>query len=123
MLSNDSPDLSQSRIEVLDGLRALAIFLVMSCHALNHFWLDPAQSFSLRLFRPLFTFLINGWCGVDLFFVLSGFLIARQLLAGDTVAHFYKKRFMRIAPMYYIVLTLVCLGLFPGYPSFDPAHV
>ena len=123
MSLESSPDLGQSRIEVLDGLRAMAITLVLACHVITPFWTDPSRPFLPEPFSPLGIFLANGWCGVDLFFVLSGFLITRQILAGDTIGHFYKKRFMRIAPMYYIVLTLVCLRLFPTYPVYEPAHV
>lgn len=123
MSLENSPDLGQSRIEVLDGLRAMAIALVLACHVITPFWTDPSRPFLPQPFSPFGVFLINGWCGVDLFFVLSGFLITRQILAGDTIRHFYKKRFMRIAPMYYIVLTLACLRLFPTYPVYEPAHV
>ena len=123
MSLENSPDLGQSRIAVLDGLRAMAITLVLACHTITPFWTDPSRPFLPEPFSPFGIFLLNGWCGVDLFFVLSGFLITRQILAGDTVRHFYKKRFMRIAPMYYIVLTLVCLRLFPTYPVYDAAHV
>lgn len=113
------------RIGVLDGLRALAILLVLARHSLKPFWTDFSQPFLPIGSFDAVVILMNGWCGVDLFFVLSGFLITRQLLHGiqrsghtsrQAVLHFYKKRFFRIAPAYYAVLTLVCLGFFPPYP-------
>jgi peptidoglycan/LPS O-acetylase OafA/YrhL len=119
LLATVSPDLDQSRIKVLDGLRALAIMLVIMHHGIR---MISSTDLSTP-FTALGTFLKNGRCGVDLFFVLSGFLIARQLLAGDTILHFYRKRFLRIAPVYYVILTLACLGLFPSFPRSDPAHV
>lgn len=86
-----SPDLSQSRLKVLDGLRAVAILLVLVRHSLIALFMSYQYPLP---YIPLFTpFLLNAWCGVDLFFVLSGFLIARQLLAGDGICHFYKKLF------------------------------
>jgi peptidoglycan/LPS O-acetylase OafA/YrhL len=83
------------RSEGLDVLRALAIVLVMTRHypaGLLPAWLAPVASF--------------GWSGVDLFFVLSGFLITRQLLAGMRMDEFYVRRALRILPAYWTVLVL-----------------
>jgi peptidoglycan/LPS O-acetylase OafA/YrhL len=87
-----------------DHLRALAILLVFAFHyrIFKHpKWLDDAASF--------------GWTGVDLFFVLSGYLIASQLFntikAGNTISFrvFFLKRFFRIIPAYLAVLALYFL--------------
>ena len=120
------------RIDVLDGLRALAILLVLARHSLKPFWTDFSQPFLPVGPFDAAVFLMNGWTGVDLFFVLSGFLITRQLLHGflrsghtsrQAMLHFYKKRFFRIAPAYYLVLTLICLGVFPPYPNGGFEHL
>ncbi len=114
------------RSVVLDVLRVAAISLVLARHSLRPFWKDlnepllPVGPFD---FAPM---LLNGWIGVDLFFVLSGFLITHQLipvhsLSGparqEKILKYLKKRFFRIAPAYYLVLTLTCLGLFAGFPD------
>jgi peptidoglycan/LPS O-acetylase OafA/YrhL len=75
-------------------LRALAITLVYLYHYrmfAHPDWIDRAGAF--------------GWSGVDLFFVLSGFLISRQLLRGPfSLQEFYFKRLLRIQPAYLVVL-------------------
>ena len=82
----------------LDGLRGMAILLVISTHYFN--------------FIPLFSF---GWSGVDLFFVLSGYLITGRLLDGlgkpRYFSNFYRNRILRIFPLYYGVLILFFIGI------------
>jgi peptidoglycan/LPS O-acetylase OafA/YrhL len=97
----------------LDGLRAIAILLVLGRHSLRPF-------ISEDTFQPIATlgwfdataFLLNGWAGVDLFFVLSGFLIGRQALQGrDSWRRFWFKRATRILPAYWTCLAVVALTL------------
>jgi peptidoglycan/LPS O-acetylase OafA/YrhL len=89
----------------LDHLRALAISLVLLYHyrAFPHpAWMNNA-------------FIEFGWCGVDLFFVLSGFLISNQLLVAwqknqkIPFREFYIKRIFRIFPPYFFVLLIYIL--------------
>ncbi|GJL85268.1 MAG: acyltransferase [Micavibrio sp.] len=112
------------RIAVLDGLRGLAIILVLFRHGIMPFWEDTSQPFwPIGPIDPGLIFL-NGWIGVDLFFVLSGFLITTHLLGryfnedknNMKLGSYFKRRFFRVAPVYYLVLTLVCIGFFPLYP-------
>jgi peptidoglycan/LPS O-acetylase OafA/YrhL len=92
--------MQSSRHPQLDGIRGVAILLVM-LH--NESGIYP----SLRL-QTIFA---NGWMGVDLFFVLSGFLITGILLDGkDSQTYFrdfYARRFLRIWPLYYSVILLM----------------
>jgi peptidoglycan/LPS O-acetylase OafA/YrhL len=96
----------------LDTLRALAIAVVMLYH-LTIFGELPWSIFPITGL---------GWMGVDLFFVLSGFLIGQQVLkpyqTGQrlSVADFYKRRAFRILPSYLVVLSL-CF-LVPGWREF-----
>jgi peptidoglycan/LPS O-acetylase OafA/YrhL len=94
-----------SRISALDGLRGIAILAVLVHHYYQAFlpgtdnWLDRN---SLRIAGI-------GWAGVDLFFVLSGFLITGILLdaragGGSYFKAFYARRFLRIFPAYYLFL-------------------
>ena len=94
----------------LDGLRGLAILLVFARHAFlsTHLHSLPAQVIGWLG--------SGGWLGVDLFFVLSGFLITGILIdALDTnryFKNFYIRRSLRIFPLFYGVL-LVCFLLTP----------
>jgi peptidoglycan/LPS O-acetylase OafA/YrhL len=86
----------------LDGVRGLAIVLVLFEHS---------SSFIRDL--PIANIFYFGWIGVDLFFVLSGFLITRILLeTGNDKQYFrrfYIRRGLRIWPVYYIYFLSVLL--------------
>lgn len=105
----------------LDGLRAIAILLVLARHAVRPFCEAASPLLPIGGWDAAAP-LLNGWVGVDLFFVLSGFLIARHLLArlGSpdrlAVGAYLTKRALRIVPAYYAVLLLVAAGLVPLYP-------
>ena len=102
------PPLSPRYIPALDGLRAVALMLVM----LDHWSAIFAGPWSAlpKAQRLIFGIADAGWCGVDLFFVLSGFLITGILL--DTRAkpqffkNFYVRRTLRIFPPYYFFLAV-----------------
>jgi peptidoglycan/LPS O-acetylase OafA/YrhL len=91
----------------LDGLRGLAILLVLVYHNFG--------------FINYFFF---GWLGVDLFFVLSGFLITDILLKTldkpNYLKNFYGRRLLRIFPLYYLALVLfifIIPGLFHNFQA------
>jgi peptidoglycan/LPS O-acetylase OafA/YrhL len=96
----------------LDGLRACAILLVLGRHSLRPFISEDAYQPVLTIgpidVTPL---VLNGWIGVDLFFVLSGFLIGRQAWRGDSLLRFWFKRVTRILPAYWACLAVVAIGL------------
>lgn len=102
-------------IGALDGLRAAAILLVLLYH------LTPGRESSRGLQTLLFKVADIGWSGVDLFFVLSGFLITTKLLAARDDEHrfrdFYIRRALRIFPLYYATLVVVLL-LVPAFTAF-----
>ena len=79
----------------LDGVRAIAFLMVFALHT-DYFYF--------------------GWVGVQLFFVLSGFLITDILLrmkekfgAGDYFKKFYGRRFLRIFPLYYLYILIILI--------------
>lgn len=90
------------RIAELDGVRGLAILLVL----VHHYCRDlPAAGWVDRL---VLTAASIGWIGVDLFFLLSGYLITRILLDAKSspgfLRVFYARRTLRIFPPYYLLL-------------------
>src|SRR5207247_6196714 len=98
------------RMPALDGVRGLAILLVVM-H--NFSLLSEPHGVGASL---LAAWLDRGWVGVQLFFVLSGFLITGILLdmrkslpRRDYFFKFYGRRFLRIFPLYYFYLIIVAL--------------
>jgi peptidoglycan/LPS O-acetylase OafA/YrhL len=89
---------SQRHIPALDGVRALAILMVVVHHTLYQV---PVVSLAQNLLVHVTG---QGWVGVDLFFVLSGFLITGILLDIKDPVHalrkFYLRRILRIVPVY-----------------------
>jgi peptidoglycan/LPS O-acetylase OafA/YrhL len=99
-----------ARVPVLDGIRGIAILLVLWFHFM------PDIAIPLRALEWLRKSATGGWIGVELFFVLSGFLITGILLDTKTspnfLKNFYGRRVLRIFPLYYASL-LITLLLFP----------
>jgi peptidoglycan/LPS O-acetylase OafA/YrhL len=100
---------AKRRFVALDELRGVAVVLVLLFHS-TYFGnlpamipIDPAQ-------RPWIVALMSGWIGVDLFFVLSGFLITSILLEARGEQHYYRsfylRRVLRIVPAYYAALLI-----------------
>lgn len=107
------------RIPQLDGIRGLAILLILLWHCLAGY-LDLSREWSLWVLRVLNL----AWTGVDLFFVLSGFLIGGIMLdygrASNFLPVFYLRRALRIVPIYYVVLLSFVLARWAGLPERHP---
>lgn len=106
---------TEPRSAGLDGLRGIAILLVLYHHAPLLLRLDDAA--------PLWAGSRGGWIGVDLFFVLSGFLITGLLLKDrgtpGALGRFWIRRAFRIFPLaytYLLVLALLAVG--PGLQAY-----
>lgn len=97
------------RVAELDGLRGIAIGLVLLAHFGSQI---PADSAATKWCQA---FCKSGWIGVDIFFVLSGFLITGILFESrDSLRYyqtFYCRRALRIFPLYYGVLVITILAL------------
>ncbi|HEY6879693.1 MAG TPA: acyltransferase [Polyangiales bacterium] len=99
----------------LDGLRAIAVSAVLLFHV-GECWQEPLQATAVG--RLAFRVSDLGYAGVDLFFVLSGFLITGILVSsrGRTgyFRSFYARRTLRIFPLYYVFLALLAAVALSG---------
>src|ERR1700744_2002716 len=108
--------------DVLDGLRGMAILLVVSFHTL---YTNPAHGFAARLAGY---FISAGWMGVPIFFVLSGFLISFPFFkARKTDPNFWSqrgyapRRIAKILPPFY--LSIAIFIPFYWWQFHDPAYL
>lgn len=102
------PSPERVHLSALDGVRGVAILMVMLMHSLEGNFDGPS-----RAIRTLGDFINLGRLGVDLFFVLSGFLITGILIDTRQDPHFFRRfyvrRTLRIFPLYYGFLLLLLL--------------
>lgn len=100
-----------ARVPELDGLRGLAILLIV----VLHYFVKWAQLEPGSMLSPILRSLSLSWTGVDLFFVLSGFLIGGILVENRGAANYFKvfyvRRVCRIFPLYFawVLLFIVLL--------------
>jgi peptidoglycan/LPS O-acetylase OafA/YrhL len=127
----------EKRLSPLDGIRAIAILIVLAFHT------TADSRFPVPKLGVLATPVLHGWIGVDLFFGMSGFLITRMWLEEEALApeeswtsrakRFYARRSLRILPLYYVtffgflllahVLPLRTLATYAARVGADPAAI
>lgn len=104
---------SKQRLIELDGLRGFALAMILVFHSVAQEGEYPVGSFLAYLQRSVGMF----WTALDLFFVLSGFLIGGILMdSRDSPSYFktfYARRFFRIVPVYYVwvLLYVIVVGI------------
>jgi peptidoglycan/LPS O-acetylase OafA/YrhL len=98
----------------IDGLRFVAIIAVLLFHAHGHF-LPAKPDFSSPVWAALSTLILQGWFGVQLFFIISGFILsvpfAEQRMLGKPAVplkKYFLRRLTRLEPPY--IINLVILG-------------
>ncbi|HXI20542.1 MAG TPA: acyltransferase, partial [Gemmatimonadales bacterium] len=118
MVARASPE-TRPHLPGLDGVRGVAILLVMAFH-FTTYGPGPYRTLDLAVLGPSSI----GWAGVDLFFVLSGFLITGILLDERDSPRFYRdfyaRRVLRILPLYFAAL-VVWLVIAPLFARWVPA--
>lgn len=108
-LSSNATAVKPRHVPALDGLRAIAVLMVLLAHCK-----EGTRNWIWQVLH-------QGGFGVYLFFVLSGFLITRILLSEKNkpayFRNFYARRTLRIFPLYYGVLALQFWVLLPIFPT------
>lgn len=111
------PTTEPARYPSLDGVRGIAILLVLLHNT------DEMTGHNSALDHVVDVLMDRGWIGVQLFFVLSGFLITGALLESRDAPNYYRaffgRRTLRIFPLYYFVL-FTMLVLSPQLTGFEP---
>ncbi|MDX1694443.1 MAG: acyltransferase [Ketobacteraceae bacterium] len=109
-----------ARLDPLDGIRALAILWIIVFHGLygvGLFLSEPALGQMMDSIPWYMQWMTKGENAVDLFFVLSGFLVGGALIrewqdtGGINLRQFYARRFFRIVPIYWLTLFFFAIGL------------
>ncbi|WP_412539842.1 acyltransferase [Longispora sp. K20-0274] len=105
-----------SRLLILDLARLGAALMVMSVHLIGGYRAAAWGAEPSRLFGPLDTLSHYGWLGVELFFLISGFVICMSAW-GRTVGEFAVSRVVRLFPAYWVgvIVTAGVLTLWPVY--------
>ncbi|MCO6186454.1 acyltransferase family protein [Rhizobium sp. L1K21] len=105
-----SKDHFQTRLAYIDGMRAIAVLAVLAYH------------FEIN-------YISQGLLGVDVFFVISGYVVTRSLIASmkneqggilNYIEHFYRRRFWRLMPA---LATMIIVTLFMVYLFVPPAYL
>lgn len=109
-------------IGTLEGLRGVAVLWVVMFHYLvvrDAKFADPWIEL-IKAAKPIHTIVGNGYLGVDLFFLITGFLLMlpwwrRSLQGGPapSARDFYRRRALRIVPAYYVQLAILFVVVLP----------
>lgn len=107
-------------IPELDQLRGLAALLVLYFHAVAGYFMGLKENTPPIIHNPLELIVVNGFTGVALFFVISGFLFTWGALQHDGFdwKNFFINRVLRIYPLYLLIL-IVAFSLVRGSFSLD----
>lgn len=103
------------RVPVINGLRGIAILAVLFCHSVSGTVPRSGPFLSWGgLDIPLSALITNGWTGVNLFFILSGFVLYLPYAAGERTMTdwrdgfaFYRRRCRRLLPLFYVAAVAV----------------
>ena len=118
------PVMKTQKYASINGLRAISIFLVLTHHCILQY--NVFGNFAhIKWLQPFIKLLNDGQLGVNVFFVISGFLITSLMLQEEaktktvSLKNFYIRRTLRIFPAYYFLLLIqsTLTGVRTGTPA------
>lgn len=111
--------INHGRVAYLDGLRGIAIILVIAYHYFARFAFDERQIYPYADAWASFPPFQLGFYGVHLFFAISGFVIALSLERTSSIGEFMVRRFARLWPTM-LLCSLVTYAVLSAWPRFWP---
>src|SRR3990167_2767100 len=106
----------QNRYQCIDGIRAIAVIYIVIFHL---FFLSalyiPLTTYEYAAAQKYFSVIVNGDLAVDMFFTISGFLIANILLSEHAkfgrinISRFYIRRYARLMPVYFVAMMVILI--------------
>lgn len=107
------------KLSVINGLRGFSILAVIYHHLFFHITMPGFQHIEIGGITLLpMSYFANGWLGVNLFFILSGFVLSysffkydKDFLSASKIINFYKKRAKRLLPLYYFSTLVIIIFL------------
>jgi peptidoglycan/LPS O-acetylase OafA/YrhL len=116
--------MSQRFLPRIESMRGIAALTVVGFHISNQFSASPAFGWFDGCAFLILTAFFNGFGAVVIFFVLSGFVLARSLDANSDPTRFFRNRFFRLFPAAIFVVTLLTalhwqFGIYVDEASFD----
>ncbi len=114
----------EERSQIIDGLRGIAILMVISWHYVHVGLARSAVEDNGFIIRVIGFVTMFSWSGVDLFFVLSGFLIGGISMDNRNSMSFFKtfyiRRILRILPLYFIFIFIFYIAIYINMGNFGP---
>src|SRR5258707_5069543 len=120
--------MSQRFLPRIESMRGIAALTVVGFHVSNQFSASPAFGWFDGFAFWILTALFNGFGAVVIFFVLSGFVLARSLDANSNPTRFFRNRVFRLFPAAIFTVTLLTalhwqFGIYVDEASFDAVNV
>ena len=122
---NESIRSTFGKIPSIEAIRGIAVILVVLLHYyVLRAWLTESDPFieAVNLFSPVKSFIVKGHIGVEIFFMITGFLLILPWLKNDSktspsIKDYFVRRILRIVPAYYFHLFLLFFIIFPLFSS------
>jgi len=127
MISNNTSSGDLNKLSGINGLRAISILIVIACHLNEKYSLFYKNFSGFSWKQPFAQILTDGQFGVNVFFVISGFLITYLLLIEEStyktisIKNFFIRRTLRIFPAYFFLLFFYLILQIFGWIQISPA--